>query len=126
MTEASIRRARNLFPPTPGTIAANYDHWPLADGTQNVVFGLLAIHELRTVPERAAWFREAGRCLAANGSIVLVEHVRDLANFAAFGPGFLHFHSVASWRNSWEAAGLIQRDQFRITPVVRVFVLTQP
>jgi hypothetical protein len=124
MTEASIRRARKLFPPTPGTIAAKYDHWPLAGGTQNVVFGLLAIHELRTVAERAAWFREAGRCLASDGSVVLVEHVRDLANFAAFGPGFLHFHSVASWRNSWEAAGFIQRDHFRITPFVRVFVLT--
>ena len=124
MTEASIRRARKLFPPTPGTIAAKYDHWPLANGTQDVVFGLLAIHELRTVAERAAWFREAGRCLASEGSVVLVEHVRDLANFAAFGPGFLHFHSVASWRNSWEAAGFIQRDHFHITPFVRVFVLT--
>jgi len=103
MTEASIHRARKLFPPTPGTVAARYDHWPLPAGTQDVVFGLLAIHELRTVAERAAWFREAGHCLAPDGSIVLVEHVRDLANFTAFGPGFLHFHSVASWRNSWEA-----------------------
>lgn len=123
MTEASIRRARKLFPPTPGTIAAKYDHWPLAGGTQDAVFGLLAIHELRTVAERAAWFREAGRCLAADGSVVLVEHVRDLANFAAFGPGFLHFHSVGSWAKSWDAAGFVQKDHFRITPFLRVFVL---
>lgn len=124
MTETSIRRARELFPPTPGTVAAKYDNWPLNNGTQNLVLGLLAIHELRTVAERAAWFREAGRSLAADGSVVLVEHVRDWANFAAFGPGFLHFHSHASWRNSWEAAGFIQNDHFRITPFVRVFVLT--
>lgn len=123
MTETSIRRARKLFPPTPGTVSAKYDHWPLANGTQNVVFGLLAIHELRTAPERAAWFRQAGRCLSADGAVVLVEHVRDFANCMAFGPGFLHFHSVASWRKSWEAAGFIQRDHFRITPFVRVFVL---
>lgn len=123
MTEASIRRARKRFPPTPGTIAAPYDRWPLADGTQDVVFGLLAIHELRTEAERVAWFREAGRCLEADGSVVLVEHVRDAANFLAFGPGFLHFHSPALWRNSWVAAGLVQSDEFPITPFVRVFVL---
>ena len=124
MTEASIRRARRRFPPAPATIPANYNIWPIAGGTQNVVLSLLAIHELRTVEERVAWFREAGRCLAPDGSVVLVEHVRDLANFAAFGPGFLHFHSIPSWRISWETAGLIQSRHFRITPFVRVFVLT--
>lgn len=123
MTEASIRRARKRFPPTPGTIAAKYNHWPLEKGTQNIVFGLLAVHELRTGAERAAWFREAARCLAADGSVVLVEHVRDFANFMAFGPGFLHFHSAGSWQNSWETAGFFQGGQFRITPFVRVFVL---
>ena len=123
VTEASIRRARKRFPPTPCTVAAKYDNWPPANGTQDVVFGLLAIHELRTVAERAAWFREAGRCLVENGTVLLVEHVRDPANFLAFGPGFLHFHSVGSWRNSWAAAGFIQIDHFRITPFVRVFVL---
>ncbi len=55
--------------------------------------------------------------------IILVEHVRDLANFVAFGPGFLHFLSVASWRKSWEAGGFNLDASFRITPFVRVFVL---
>lgn len=123
MTEASIRRARSLFPPTEGTEAAKFDRWPLADGSQDVVFGMLAIHELRTDAERAAWFAEAGRSLADDGKIILVEHVRDLANFVAFGPGFLHFHSVASWRKSWEAGGFQLDQSFRITPFVRVFVL---
>jgi hypothetical protein len=123
MTEASIRRARKLFPPTEGTSAARFDHWPLADASQEVVFGMLAIHELRSDAERAAWFAEARRCLADDGKIILVEHVRDLANFVAFGPGFMHFHSVASWRRSWEGGGLKLDDSFRITPFVRVFVL---
>jgi hypothetical protein len=123
MTEASIRRARKLFPPTQGTEAAKFDQWPLEDGSQDAVFGMLAIHELRSDAERAAWFAEAGRCLEGGGRIVLVEHVRDLANFVAFGPGFLHFHSVASWRKSWQAGGFEQDDSFRITPFVRVFVL---
>ena len=123
MTEASIRRARKLFPPTEGTISAKFDRWPLADASQNVVFGMLAIHELRTDAGRVAWFAEAKRCLVDDGTIILVEHVRDLANFVAFGPGFLHFHSVASWRRSWKTGGLKLDDSFRITPFVRVFVL---
>jgi SAM-dependent methyltransferase len=112
-----------LFPPTAGTLTARFDRWPLADGSQDVVFGMLAIHELRSDTGRAAWFSEAKRCLADDGKIILVEHVRDLANFVAFGPGFLHFHAVASWRKSWEAGGFTTDDDFRITPFVRVFVL---
>ena len=123
MTETSIRRARQLYPPTPDTIRAPFDRWPVEDGWADVVFGLLAIHELRSEAERGAWFAEARRSLLDHGRVVLVEHVRDLANFIAFGPGFLHFHSPASWRRAWESAGLQCREEFRVTPWVRVFVL---
>lgn len=125
MTEASIRRARRLFPPTAGTVSAKFDRWPVNDASVDVVFGLLAIHELRSDAERTAWFSEARRCLAAGGRIVLAEHVRDPANFVAFGPGFLHFHSVGAWQRSWEAGGLKLKDHFRVTPFVRIFVLNQ-
>jgi hypothetical protein len=124
MTEASIRRARRLYPPTPGTVDGGFDQWPVAAEWADVVFGLLAIHELRSEAERSAWFSEARRCLRGAGRVVLVEHVRDMANFAAFGPGFLHFHSPASWQRAWESAGLQLADEFRVTPWVRVFVLT--
>ncbi len=123
MTEASIRRARRACPPSAGSIAAPFADWPLEAGEADVIFGLLAIHELRSEEERAAWFSEAGRCLASGGRIVLVEHVRDWANFLAFGPGFLHFHSPRSWRKCWEAAGFRLEDTFRVTPWVRVFVI---
>ncbi|MES2705881.1 MAG: class I SAM-dependent methyltransferase [Verrucomicrobiota bacterium] len=123
MTEASIRRARKLFPPTPGTEPANFGQWPVGSASMDVIFGLLAIHELRTHAERAAWFAEARRCLAPGGRVVIAEHVRDAANLLAFGPGFLHFHSVTAWRKSWEAGGLTSDRHFRITPFVRVFVL---
>jgi hypothetical protein len=126
MTEASIRRARTMFPPTPGTLSSRYDAWPAATESTDVVFGLLAIHELRSEAERSAWFAEAGRCLCKGGRLVLVEHVRDAANFLAFGPGVLHFHSLASWRRCWEVAGFRSVDEFRLTPFVRVFVLIAP
>ena len=124
MTEPSIHRARALFPPATGTLACSFDAWPLSTESADVIFALLAIHELRTERERTAWFAEAKRCLREGGRVVLVEHVRDLANFLAFGPGFLHFHSCASWKSCWEPAGLRSINQFSVTPFVQVFVLT--
>jgi hypothetical protein len=123
MSEPSIRRARRLFPPGTGTIPTSFARWPIPDGQLDTVFGVLAIHELRAHTERAAWFTEARRCLAKTGRIVVVEHLRDLANFAAFGPGFVHFHASSVWRRSWEEAGLRRVDEFTITPFLRVFVL---
>ena len=126
MTEPSIHRARRLYPPTPGTISATGDDWPLLTGGADVVFGILAIHEFRTEAERGAWFAEARRCLRKGGRVVLVEHLRDMANCFAFGPGFLHFHSRQTWHRSWGDAGFILSDEFRITPWVQVFILTAP
>ncbi len=126
MTEMSIHRARALFPPPAGTLPARHNAWPLAGGSTDVVFGLLAIHELRTEAERRAWFTECSRCLRDGGRVILVEHLRDLANFVAFGPAFLHFHSKRSWRKSWDGIGLRCIDEFRITPFLRVFVLAPP
>lgn len=123
MTEPSIHRARRRFPPTRATLPAPLDQWPVEEGSTNVVFALLAIHEFRSEEERTAWFREARRCLKPDGRIILAEHTRDIANFIAFGPGFIHFHSPASWRRCWTEAGLQAADEFRITPWVRIFVL---
>ena len=123
MTEPSIRRARRQFPPSADTLVTSYDHWPVASGTVEAVFGMLAIHELRSSIARSAWFAEARRCLCPNGRIVLAEHVRDAANFLAFGPGFLHFHSRENWRGAWQSARLRCADEFRVTPWVRIWVL---
>jgi hypothetical protein len=123
MTEASIRRARRKFPPSPDTAPAKFDQWPVPSGSASAVFGLLAIHELRSESERTAWFAEARRCLTNDGRVILAEHPRGLANFVAFGPGALHFHSRNSWRRCWEGAGLSLLDEFRPTLWVTVFVL---
>lgn len=123
MTEPSIQRARRLCPPAPGTVPARFDGWPVAPVSTDVIFGLLAIHEFRSEDERGRWFGEALRCLRPQGRIILVEHLRNGANFLAFGPGFLHFHSAASWKRCWERAGLRAADEFPITPWLRAFVL---
>ena len=126
ITEPSIRRARRMYPLIEGTMASPYDAWPILNESIDLIMGLLAIHELRSEEERTAWFKEGKRCLRKGGQIILAEHVRDPANFLAFGPGFLHFHSVSGWRRCWENAGLQLIDEFRITPFVRIFVLNSP
>lgn len=126
LTEPSIHKARKLYPPTPETLAAPFHCWPLADASADAIFGLLAIHEFRSVEQRSRWFTEARRCLKPGGRIVLAEHLRDPANFAAFGPGFLHFHSAANWRSCWEQQGLRTADEFSVTPWVRFFVIALP
>lgn len=124
MTESSIRRARKLYPPAEGTTPAPFNQWPVRTASADAIFGLLAIHELRSEAERSEWFAEAKRCLRAEGRVVLVEHTRDFANLLAFGPGFLHFHSPASWRRCWEKSGFQLTDEFRVTPWVRIFVVS--
>jgi hypothetical protein len=121
MTEPSISRARRAFPPGPESIAAPFDRWPALKA--DLILAPLAIHELRSESERSTWFAGARGALRPEGRIVVIEHVRDLANFLAFGPGFMHFHAMASWRSSWQSAGLELERHFRITPFVRVFVL---
>lgn len=46
--------------------------------------------------ELLSYLREAHRVLSLDGQIILVQHLRDLPNFVAFGPGFLHFHAGRS------------------------------
>lgn len=121
MTEASIHRARKLHPPGKDALVAPFGQWPALQ--TDLVIAPLSIHEFRSVEERAAWFAEAKRALKPGGRILVIEHVRDLANFIAFGPGFLHFHSCAAWRESWEAAGLKLTHQSRLTPFLRIFIL---
>jgi hypothetical protein len=123
MTEASIQRARRRCPPADGTVTAPFGAWPIQDRSSDAVIGLLAVHELRRAEERVAWFAESRRVTHDRGRVIVVEHVRDLANAVVFGPGALHFHSVSAWRQSWTRANLRLRDEFRITPWVRVFVL---
>jgi hypothetical protein len=124
MSEASIRRARKLFPPASGTRQAAHDRWPAGETGADLIFGLLAIHELRSEKQRGAWFAQAKLNLKPGGRVIIVEHTRNFANGLAFGPGVLHFHSRSSWRRSWERAGLNPVDEFTLTPWLRVFVLS--
>lgn len=73
--------------------------------------------------ERTLLLREVHRVLKKDGLIFLVEHLRDLPNFVAFGPGFLHFHALGSWLHSIGDAGCKVIEERKVTPFVRCFTL---
>ena len=75
----------------------DYHRLPIPTGTVEAALLLLSAHELRTDAARLALFTELRRVLGPGGRVVVAEHLRDAANFLAFGPGFLHFHSRRTW-----------------------------
>ena len=122
-TEASIQRAHLLNPSATAEERIAMERWPVADGTQDVVFLVNAAHEIRDAGARIAFFREAKRVLKPGGRVIVIEQLRDACNFACFGIAAFHFLSRRAWVDSFAGAGLMMRDEFKITPFVRAFVL---
>jgi SAM-dependent methyltransferase len=122
MTEGSIARARRI---TGGgeSERARFTHLPAADESIDVGFALLSAHELRSHGARVALFAELHRVVKPGGRVVVAEHLRDVPNFVAFGPGFFHFHSRRAWARCFSAARFGIFDEFAVTPFVRVFIL---
>jgi len=123
MTEPSIGQARHITQAHSPT--ADWRALPAADHDFDAVFLFFAAHELRHREARVKFFQEVARVLRPTGEVVLVEHLRDWSNFAAFGPGFLHFFSGSTWQEAAEAAHLSIRQRCTVTPFVHVFVLSR-
>jgi hypothetical protein len=118
MRAASILEARRVV----GATDSSGEQWR-ALPPQDVVFLVFTAHELRRFEARVRLFRAASEVLAPGGDIAVVEHVRDGLNFLAFGPGFWHFLPAHAWRKTAAAAGLRIREEFSVTPFVRVFLM---
>jgi SAM-dependent methyltransferase len=122
MTEPSIVRARKGRVRSE-SIAASARRLPAASASWDAVCLLFAAHELRTAAGREALFAEVHRLLDNDGLVIVAEHLRDVPNFCAFGPGAFHFFPRREWLRVFEHASLHVADEFPITPFVRVFVL---
>lgn len=123
MTEPSIARARRLARNEVTPEPADFRRLPVPTGTIDAAMLLLSAHELRNEASRRALFAELRRVLGPGGRVVVAEHLRDWANFLAFGPGFLHFHSRRTWVQCFTRNRFDVHAEFSITPFVRVFVL---
>jgi SAM-dependent methyltransferase len=121
MTERSIARARADANPQANNV--KYDCLPFGPNEFDRIFILFAAHELRHPAARRAFFNETRRVLSPDGRAVLVEHLRNAANFSIYGPGFVHFHSRHTWHTDLAAAGLNVDREFPFTPFVHVFIL---
>lgn len=121
LAEPAIARAREQKAVVPG-IRARSDALPVEDGWADGVFLLMTAHEIRKPSDRETFFRELARILSENGRVVVVEHLRDLANALAFGPGVSHFLPRREWLRLGVVAGLEVERERRFTPFVRVFV----
>jgi SAM-dependent methyltransferase len=117
----SLERARALADPRARAIAP--DGIPLEDRTLDLGLVVFAAHEIRRPETRTAFLRELARVTTPDGRIVVVEHLRDVWNFLAFGPGALHFLSRASWLSDFASADLAVVAERPCTPFVRVFEL---
>jgi ubiquinone/menaquinone biosynthesis C-methylase UbiE len=125
MTEPSIKRARHRANGPPQAEHAEASSLPLRDSECDAVFLIFAAHELRSCDDRQRLFLEVSRSLRTGGQVIVAEHLRDWANFLAYGPGAFHFHSRKEWQASWRITGLEVDREISITPFVSCFSLTK-
>jgi len=124
-TEVSIERARKAYPPFPGTKTITTTNIPVADGSVDYIFLIMAAHEIRDNQERVSFFKQLNSKLSDKGRVVVVEHQRDLSNFLAFNFGFFHFYSPVNWKNTFHKSGFKIESEFKQTPFISIYTLAK-
>lgn len=122
MTERSIHEAQKRAAAR-NVIKARYSDLPFGNARFDAAFLIFAAHELRRHEQRVRLFREVARVLDERGELVLMEHMRGLWNFGAFGPGALHFFSRRAWLKAVREAGFAVESELTRTRFVRVLIL---
>lgn len=120
-TEPAIIRARKVSLIYPNTQQIKSNKIPLSDNSVNNIFLISAIHEIREYNEKVQFLKECRRVCKEKGSIIVVEHLRDLPNFVAFTIGFTHFFSKKNWKKAFEEAGFKTIKEVKFTPFMSIF-----
>jgi hypothetical protein len=123
MTSPSIRRARERTQRSKPATVCKPDALALPDAGCDAVVVVFSAHEIRDQGTRERFFEEVRRALRPGGKALLVEHLRDVPNFIAFGLGFVHFLPRTEWLRLAEQAGLTVVEETRITPWVMALAL---
>jgi SAM-dependent methyltransferase len=123
MPEPSIARARREARSTLASVSADFRRLPLETASADLVTVIFVAHELRRAAAKEAFFGEAARVLEPGGRLLLVEHLRNGWNLAAFGPGAFHFFPRSEWLRVAELRGFRLEAEIRRTPFVRALVL---
>lgn len=122
-TEVSIKRARKRYPPYPNTKKIETSKIDLDTNSIDKVFLILSAHEIRNESERIVFFKELNSVLKPNGQILVVEHLRDFPNFIAYNIGAFHFHSKATWLNTFKKSELRIVSEIKNTAFISTFIL---
>ncbi|WP_421946270.1 class I SAM-dependent methyltransferase [Pedobacter sp.] len=103
----------------------NSNSIPLNDNSVDNIFLLSAIHEIRKHDEKVQFLKECQRVCKPNGNVIMVEHLRDFPNFAAFTIGFTHFFSKNTWKKGFREAGFKSFKEIKFTPFMSIFKCNQ-
>ena len=120
-TEPAIKRARKVSLTYPNTHQITTGLIPLKDHTADIVFLLSAVHEIRSRDEKIKFLKECHRVCKTDGTVIMVEHLRDFPNFLAFSVGFTHFFSRSTWKNAFMGAGFSDFHEEKFTPFMSIF-----
>ncbi len=95
---------------------------PVGDASIGLVVVLFGIHELHSDADAVALLRELNRVTVGDGSVVIVEHLIDVANIVAYGPAAWHFSTGRRWHHAVTSAGMHLMSATRIGGLVTVMV----
>ena len=120
-TEPAIIRARKVSLVYPNTQQIVSNSIPLKDNSVDIIFLLSAAHEIRSQEEKVQFLKECHRLCKQNGTVIMVEHLRDFPNFLAFSVGFTHFFSKKTWQKAFQKAGFATFTEAKFTPFMSIF-----
>ncbi len=120
-TEASIQRARK-FATHDNQKSVPLNSLPFKNSSVDAIFLIMSVHEIRARALREIFFSELHRIARQGCRIIVVEHLRNSWNFAAFGHGALHFYPRHEWIQIASRSGLDLVDEIAKTPFVRALV----